>query len=47
VIVIQVALLVDVQLQPVAAETVTLPVTPPETAVTDAGEMVGEQGAPV
>ena len=46
VIVIQVALSVAVQAQPVAADTVTLLVLAPKATLADAGEMVGAHGAP-
>jgi hypothetical protein len=44
--VIQVALSVAVQAQPVAADTVTLFVLAPNATLADAGEIVGTHGAP-
>jgi hypothetical protein len=46
VIVIHVAVVVAVQLHPVAAVTVMLPVPAVDGGLTDDGETVGEQGAP-
>ena len=45
VIVAQLALLVAVHAQPVAAVTATVPVLAVDTTLADAGEMVGVQGA--
>jgi hypothetical protein len=44
--VIQVALSVAVQAQPVGADTVTLFVLAPNATLADAGEIVGTHGAP-
>jgi len=46
VMVIQVAVSVAVQAQPVAADTVTLLVLAPKATFADAGVMVGAHGAP-